>query len=562
MSRFWDDDEKRWRFVRKSKPLPVAGDGGPVTVPDGSITADKLANGSVTATKLANSTITSTQIAPNGVSLDRLARADLIRNYPLAGNANGFRATDGGVTNFNAVNGAATIQQLFFYGKADRYYIKAFYRRHSGNNTRGIEIWDKDNQDFVRFNAPGQFDSNNNIIYPSKEVCPLTDSTGAVRGHAVITWAIAPNIADYTFADTELHASCFVNTVGLRTNLQLADDYGASFTMESVYRLTSGHEFNLYFDAISVCKRPADIYYKVTSPTLTAPVIKHFDECIRITPTDAQIGTHTINVEMRKITTGEVVVSGSTTVNVRADAVLASPLKVMFLGDSLTESGAMITAIKDGFGENITLYGTQGTDPYKHEGRSAWSANDYLTLASKGGRTNPFFNASTSRFDFAHYMANNPGFADVQVVNVFLGRNDGYTATAASRIKTIVDSIKAFNSNIVVTVMMGYHTADTNGGAGAQFQNTWDYRNGTFVINGALRSTFGGQESSRIYLVPQYVNLDTHWDYPHTMEQVSARNTDTVYRVTDNVHPNDFGLQKFADVWYSYMQYIRAQLSL
>ncbi|MBN2980122.1 hypothetical protein [Cohnella algarum] len=56
MSRFWDDDEKRWRYVRKSKPLPMTGNGGAVTIPDGSITTAKLADGSVTTAKLASGT--------------------------------------------------------------------------------------------------------------------------------------------------------------------------------------------------------------------------------------------------------------------------------------------------------------------------------------------------------------------------------------------------------------------------------------------------------------------------------------------------------------------------
>src|SRR5690606_4477604 len=55
---------------------------------------------------------------------------------------------------------------------------------------------------------------------------------------------------------------------------------------------------------------------------------------------------------------------------------------------------------------SVSLLGTRTTPSgNKHEGRSGWTIDDYYSKAEKGGIPNPFFNPSTSKFDFAYYLA-------------------------------------------------------------------------------------------------------------------------------------------------------------
>lgn len=134
------------------------------------------------------------------------SQGKLLRNYPLAGNANSLRISDGG----GKMYAGANIHQLFFIGKYDRYYIRSFFSKHSSDSSREISIRDKDGNEEFKFHADPMLDTDGNFVYPDKEFCQLT-LNGEVRGFAVISWTGVDNVADYTFADTELHASCFVN---------------------------------------------------------------------------------------------------------------------------------------------------------------------------------------------------------------------------------------------------------------------------------------------------------------------------------------------------------------
>ncbi|PAF19761.1 SGNH/GDSL hydrolase family protein [Terribacillus saccharophilus] len=524
---------------------------------DYTIPGIKLANGTVDAVKFYPKTITEDKVADeavntrllknDNVTTNKLAPKTMPRNYPLAGHAKSVRSRDG----YGKVNVGDIIHQLFFYSKYDRYYIQALYGRNTANGTRQIVIREKDGRESFTYTAQPTYDAQGNFVYPENEYCELKDNLGAVKGYAVISWAATFPVADYAFEDTELHASCFLNI----NKLSLSNiDYGLRFQLEKDYVAVVGRELNMYFDNFVALKFPSDVYYKVTSSTLTSPSIKHFDECIRINPTTQNIGQHTINVQVIKFSTEEVVGSAQLNLKVVEDTTLSTEIKAIFIGDSLTESTYIQNTAKDMFGQNFILYGTRGTAPYLHEGRSGWASIHYLNNQDYKGITNSFYNPNSGGFDFAYYIEQNPTFADVNVVNIFLGRNDEYKNPAADRINQMIANIKSYNPDIIITVMMAYQTGKTNAGTGQYMQNTWEFNIIANRFNDYARTVFGNRESEGIYLIPQYINLDTVYDYPHTNRSVSERNPELVYRITDNVHPNEYGYQKFADVWYNHMK--------
>lgn len=132
---------------------------------------------------------------------------------------------------------------------------------------------------------------------------------------------------------------------------------------------------------------------------------------------------------------------------------------VLTIGDSTVAQVVMLQKMADGFtsrGKTLTLLGTCGTTPIKHEGRSGWSAKNYCIDAEKGGVTNAFFNPTTEKFDFSYYMTNQ-GYSAVDFVVIQLGINDLYGmdfdfANAQATIEEtagyvieMIDSILAFN---------------------------------------------------------------------------------------------------------------------
>lgn len=144
---------------------------------------------------------------------------------------------------------------------------------------------------------------------------------------------------------------------------------------------------------------------------------------------------------------------------------IANNKKVLFIGDSYTAAGVYPKYVYDkvtALGKTITLIGTQGESPYKHEGHSGWRNYTYANCAKGsddipelGDTINPFWNPETSKFDFSYYIQNN-SLSTPDIVFINLGTNDftqsvDRTETETlNAMNTIVNSIKSYNSNIKI----------------------------------------------------------------------------------------------------------------
>lgn len=326
------------------------------------------------------------------------------------------------------------------------------------------------------------------------------------------------------------------------------------FVHEPQYVACVGAEFNIYFDNISKTVNNEAIYFAASSNNNNIPITV-YEERLSITPTNANVGTATITVKARRKDTGAEVASTTFTLRVVAKTNLSRYVRVMLIGDSITNGGWNYNLPNM---MNVTFYGTLGTSPRNHEGRVSWKASDYCTQQSYNNYTNPFYNpnkAGTIKFDFAYYMANHPTFADVDYVNIMLGRNDGYTAECVQYIKAMVDDILAYNNNIRVTVSYGYQK-------GYQiwekdrYAFSYTAKTPIFTFDANLRTTFG--EYERVDLIPTFVNTDNIYDHGASNKSRSARNTTFNYPVyvSDGVHFITQGYYKIGDVYYNYLNYL------
>ncbi|WP_144529802.1 SGNH/GDSL hydrolase family protein [Bacillus mobilis] len=335
-------------------------------------------------------------------------------------------------------------------------------------------------------------------------------------------------------------------TVG---NLPFTKRYGFGYksVLLKKYMARVGIEFNLYFDKIFQVNRPKDYYVTATASGLTFIVT---DKYIRFIPTAGQVSANPYTVKLQLLAAdGTEIAYEYFTLYVLADSTVSKNDKAIFIGDSLTDNSlqkSYVDFVKEQL-PNMSFYGTRpGANGVNAEGRASWSTTTYMSSASYGGMTNSFFNPSTSTFDFAYYMRNNPSFNDVTLVGLFLGQNDGYRDEAFTNLETMIQSIKSYNTNIKIYIFMtNFEAADRSPDV---FKKRLDKTQ-------KYMDLFGKRENEFIYLVPQHVNLDSFYDYGHGQVQLSARNTETVLGITDGVHPNLAGRAKEADVFVSHYKY-------
>ncbi|WP_392454803.1 SGNH/GDSL hydrolase family protein [Chryseomicrobium aureum] len=332
-----------------------------------------------------------------------------------------------------------------------------------------------------------------------------------------------------------------------------------------------GKEVNIYFDNI-ISGKDTDYDFEVVSSKGM-----QLGHVWRFVPDVAESRPVTINVYKN----GKLVASADTTVIVSATSVGSGITKRMLtIGDStvnsqgLNESGVSVNnlvsrKLLENFSSDVMgveSLGTLGASPNNHEGRSGWTAKNYLENASIGATVNAFLNPATSTFDFSYYMSNSSiAVPDYVVIN--LGINDVFSLTTdeavnaeieliKSRYDTMIASIKAYSSTIkigiAVTIPPNY-SQDAFGKAYNSGQTRTRYKRNNMLWVRKLIASFKGREAELIYLIPLNVNIDTRYNYGIEQTAVNARNSETYASPVANggVHPVLSGYWQVADTyWY------------
>jgi len=314
-----------------------------------------------------------------------------------------------------------------------------------------------------------------------------------------------------------------------------------------------GRQVTFYKPNFLIAKNPDDFvcYWSTTAPNATL-----FDEGIRFEPVSA--GNYTVTIEIFDRYTQARVANKTSAIKYVADTQRTGK-KVLFIGDSLTNAGFYPYEIQKHLsGEGVESIGTITTTAYldsdpavtsrvsvNHEGRGGWSAQDYISKASKSGVSNAFWNPDTSAFDFAYYLAQT-GFAMPDVVCVNLGTNGTANPDAEiSAIKTIISAIRAVSASVPIIV-----SAIPVGNA------TQSMYIDIFLIEIREKQISELQSMSNVFIAPIYLNINRLTDWKTHIEPESSRNALEVTRQYDGVHPSKYGYFKFADVYWSVIQYI------
>lgn len=312
-----------------------------------------------------------------------------------------------------------------------------------------------------------------------------------------------------------------------------------------------GKTLNIHFDNLLMNQRMSSISNMYARDLLT------FEKFAIINPADATVINSDIQAYM-----GDTPLKGggiTSIIPVATSAGTGLTKKVLVIGDSLTNWGHTTGELLNLFSNDpmkIQLLGTRTSlndTLNRHEGWSGKTTTDLVSASTLNGETNPFYNPATSTFDFNYYMTNN-GYTGVDYVFINMGTNDTkennrkYAAIIANY-NTLIKSIKAYNSNIKICIGMTILQTTLN-------SFTYIQRNAVLGLIKEFKNSFASREGEGIYLVPNYVHLDSANDFSYTTMAVNPRTTDTVKNAADLVHPAPVGFYKVADIMYNYMKYL------
>ena len=315
-------------------------------------------------------------------------------------------------------------------------------------------------------------------------------------------------------------------------------------------------ELNIYFDNVIMCNDLSDYQIDVECSN-------GVQQARRWTYTPDTPGN--FDLEIRVLKNGDEVCSAETTVKVKDSAGTNAVKKVLCIGDSWTEGvyyvGWCLNRFNDD-GDNIRLLGTKtgwNNEAIRHEGRSGWTTESYCSMKDYKTQSNPFYNSTSKKFDFAYYLSAN-SIETPDIVIIFLGINDaGQGITAAKSIENfnlMINSIHSVSNDIKIGVVLTPPPAGTQDGFGKHnFCGTTRFKHkyNAFNLSKALIANYDGKLDN-VSVVPVNVNIDCVDNYQYEEVPANAYSSVTIRRHTDNVHPYYDGYEQVTDSIYSFIK--------
>jgi lysophospholipase L1-like esterase len=329
---------------------------------------------------------------------------------------------------------------------------------------------------------------------------------------------------------------------------------------------TQGREVSIYFDNI-LPEGASDYLWDVSNGPAEA---KHQNERWTLTPAGAVASTP-LTIEAIDRRRGTAVASAVVNVvGAAAAAGTGATLKAIFIGDSLTYAAVytqeLLTIAAAGGALGLTLHGTVGVAPNKHEGRGGWSVDTYTKNYSDAYGANPFWIGGQVNFP-AYLAANSIPVPDW--VFIMLGTNDAMhatsdagalavTATEFPKLDVLIASIKAAGAGVKVGLMTSPPPSSDQDAFGANYgvgRNRWRVKRDLALWVRELIAEYGGRTAERIYVVPTHMNLDTANNMSRAVAgPVNSRSTVQVARQSNGVHPATEGYYQIADTVWAFLK--------
>lgn len=347
-------------------------------------------------------------------------------------------------------------------------------------------------------------------------------------------------------------------------------------------------ECNIYFDNIILTLNVGNFAFDVTCAKGL-----QFQERWAYTPAVEEVGDHPITIEVRD-DANKLVGRAHSTIRVTAEQPEVEPATLLIVGDSLTEYSIypkhILELSKRSGATRLRMIGSRGsgnmppTDELRHEGYSGWTAEAFVVLSGplsrsgyyqRGATGSPFVYESedgTKSVDFGRYCSEFNAGKGPDLVTIGLGINDVFTASDDSineRIDGIlgfydvlIESMKKTSSDTRIGLQMEAPPTTSQDGfrnyVGPGKQTRWQCRRNHHRLMERMIEHFGNREEDHIYLVPNYLNLDTENHYPTWSPPINARTEVKMTRVNNGTHPSEAGYQQIGDSVYTWIVSMRA----
>jgi len=263
-----------------------------------------------------------------------------------------------------------------------------------------------------------------------------------------------------------------------------------------------------------------------------------------VTGREEQIGTYSLILTIFDSNVNEIMTLESTLHVV--DKVLEGEYSVLNIGDSLSngrEWYRTIFYLSDG---QITFTGTKGWTKYGHEGRSGFSAMDYLkpTEYFENGVSegvHPFYDPVQEMFDWNYYKlytGKNP-----DVIQIFLGTNGlkDDPSDTVDAIAQMVDNIRRHDSKIPIYLVNTIYWAEQ------EVIGTMKKQDGEAFLPGEFKT----RADKRIMALMKAMDEEFAHEKGVTLIPLALMHNIENYGLEDALHPGANGDVQFGDVMYS-----------
>lgn len=269
-------------------------------------------------------------------------------------------------------------------------------------------------------------------------------------------------------------------------------------------------------------------------------------ERFSVTGEEKQIGDYSLVLTIYDYNVNEIMTLESTLHVV--DQVLEQEYSILNIGDSLSNGREWYRTIYHMSDGQITFTGTRGWDRYSHEGRSGFSAEDYLepteyTSEDRGYEgIQPFYDPVQEMFDWNYYKLSTGKNPDI--IQIFLGTNGlkDDPSDTVDAIAQMVDNIRRHDKDIPIYLVNTIYWADQETIA------TMKKQDGTAF----LRGEFKNRSDKRIMDLMKAMEKEFRGEKGVTLIPLALmHNSAENFTESDALHPGDDGDQQFAEVMYS-----------
>ncbi len=272
---------------------------------------------------------------------------------------------------------------------------------------------------------------------------------------------------------------------------------------------------------------------------------ENLEDRFSVTGREEQIGDYPLTLTIYDYNVNQVLTF--TSVLHVVDQVIEGEYSVMNMGDSLSngrEWYRTIFYLSDG---QITFTGTRGWEKYSHEGRSGFSAEDYLNPteyfsqgASEG--VHPFYDPVQNMFDWNYYKMFTG--KDPDVIQIFLGTNGlrDDPSDTVDAIAQMIKNIRKYDEEIPIYLVNTIYWADQ------EKIGTMVRQDGTAFLPGEFKN----RSDKRIMALmkamdKRFADMDGVTLIPLALMHNSREN----FEDGDALHPGEAGDQQFAEAMFS-----------